>query len=168
MGRRGPAPTPTGILQMRGTFRKDRHGDPETEPQPKPVARVPKAPAHLDDIARRAWKTLAKQLHELGLLSAGDLLALEAACTAYSRALQADELLAEEGLTQRGLQGYTAHPAVAISRYSWATYRQFAQEFGLTPSARTRVRTKEKPAGSGSAPADPWTKLARGASGRRA
>jgi P27 family predicted phage terminase small subunit len=40
-----------------------------------------------------------------------------------------------------------ASPAVGISRSSWAEVRKFAQEFGLTPSSRSRVTAADDDSG---------------------
>jgi P27 family predicted phage terminase small subunit len=105
---------------------------------------VPTMPAHLksDRIAAATWTRLCKQLTKMRVLSAQDGVALEGLCVAYSRAVAADTLVARDGLvviTKR--RGATAHPAVRMSVQAWAEVRRFAQEFGLTPSAATRVRT---------------------------
>ena len=102
-------------------------------------------PAHLkrDSVALAAWVTLCKSLKKMRVLGPQDGIVLEGLCMAYSRALKADAIVRKEGMliTRHGRRGgVAAHPAVRISVQAWRDVRQFAQEFGLTPSAATRVR----------------------------
>lgn len=144
MGRRGPPPTPTRVLQLRGTYRPDRRSD--AEPQPTPVGAVPKAPAYLGPVGRREWKRVAAELHTLQLLTVVDLAALEGYCAAYQRAVEAEKAVKVAGRLIRTPQGFLQpHPELAIAKQAWAEVRRFAGEFGMTPSARTRVRVPESP-----------------------
>jgi P27 family predicted phage terminase small subunit len=159
MGRRGPAQTPTRVLQLRGTFRKDRHGDPATEPEFELVTEMPPPPGFLDDVAVMEWNRIAPELIEKQLLTVADMAAFTLYCLNVARVVAAERLITKEGLTVWTLNGGPkAHPAVLIARQCGAEVRKFAQEFGLTPSARTRVKAVvEKPADE--KPDDPWAKL---------
>lgn len=142
-GRRGPAPTPTALKEARGTTRKSRANPRE----PKPTLGDPGMPASVssDPDAKACWKTLAPQLVKLKLLTRVDGIALEGLCRAYSRALQADRALKKHGLLTKTAWGtLQASPAVSISRTSWVEVRKFAQEFGLTPSSRSRVTASDE------------------------
>lgn len=141
MGDRGPRPLPTAAKVLKGTFRADRAASHEWKPDPltadEALALCPKG---LPAIARRLWKHLAPQLAGAQLLSKADVPAFIALCSAYARAVQAEHEVAREGLTIVTLKGFVLqHPAVSIARTSWAEFRRFCQEFGLTPSARSRV-----------------------------
>jgi P27 family predicted phage terminase small subunit len=140
-GRRGPAPTPTALKEARGTNRKSRRNERE----PKPELGDPGMPDSIkgDKDATKIWKSLAPKLLKLKLLTKVDGIALEGLCRAYSRALQADRALKTHGLLVKTAWGtLQASPAVGISRSSWAEVRKFAQEFGLTPSSRSRVTAR--------------------------
>lgn len=92
---------------------------------------------------KRLWRQLVPELEKLNLLSKIDDATLEGACGSYARALQAESILKKQGLitmTKTGLP--IQHPAVAIARLNWTTWLRFASEFGLTPSARSRIQVK--------------------------
>jgi P27 family predicted phage terminase small subunit len=162
MGRRGPPQTPSRVLQLRGTFRKDRHGDPGTEPDFERVTKMPRPPGFFDAIARMEWRRVGPELIEKELLTVADMAAFTLYCLNVSRVVAAERLIAEEGMVVESFHGSKAHPAVLIARQCGAEVRKFAQEFGLTPSARTRVKATPKPKGGEEKPDDPWGKLAGG------
>jgi P27 family predicted phage terminase small subunit len=68
--------------------------------------------------------------------------ALAGACANYSRAVQCERIIRDEGMTmQVGENGYRQQrPEIAIGFKAWQLYRQFCSEFGLTPSVLLRVR----------------------------
>jgi P27 family predicted phage terminase small subunit len=147
MGKRGPSQTPTRVLQMRGTYRKDRHGDPNTEPEFELLTEMPPPPIVLDGIGRFEWHRVGPELIAKQLLADVDLAAFTLYCMNISRVIAAERMIADEGLTTWSQSGAKAHPAVMIARQAGAEVRKFAQEFGMTPSARTRVKatSPEKP-----------------------
>src|SRR5947209_513230 len=74
MGQRGPAPTPTPILDARGSWRaKGRDGEVQL-----PV-KAPTCPAFLPDEAKDEWKRQCALLPQMGVLAEVDRAAL-AAC----------------------------------------------------------------------------------------
>ena len=76
MGQRGPAPKPTALKQLEGTFRPDRaQGEvfPDLPPDLSP-------PDHLSEPARDKWVELAPILARNGLLTECDLDALALYC----------------------------------------------------------------------------------------
>jgi P27 family predicted phage terminase small subunit len=162
MGLRGPAPTPTKVLQLRGTFRQDRHGDPASEPELELLTVLPKAPRFLGSAGRWEWHRIGPELIERGLLAKADLAAFAGYCASLSRAVDADNVIRLEGATMRCLQGEIARPEVAIARTSWAEVRKFAQEFGLTPSARRRVRVPAPAKPNAQPEQNPWDEVANG------
>lgn len=141
MGRRGPPPLPDALRKARG--QKHRKKEPKRA-QPPVVVGAPKAPAHLgrDPVALAAWVQLCKHLMKMRVLAPADGPVLEGLCIAYSHARAADKIVRRDGMivTRKG-RGVAAHPAVKISFQAWRDVRVFAQEFGLTPSSRTRVHT---------------------------
>lgn len=147
------------MLQLRGTFRKDRHGDPNTEPEFELVTEMPPPPGFLDDVARMEWNRVGPELIEQQLLTVADMAAFTLYCLNVSRVVAAERMVASEGMVVEGMHGPKAHPAVLIARQAGAEVRKFAQEFGLTPSARTRVKGAAVPKGGEEKPADPWSKL---------
>lgn len=142
MGARGPRPLPTALAKQRGYKRRPSRTVPGKEPERR--GKVPtRAPAALQGsaVACEAWRMLRSGLTKLKVLSQDDSIALEGLCVAYARALDADKLVRKHGLITAKWDGsYVKNPAVDISRQAWSEVRRFAQEFGITPSARTRVR----------------------------
>lgn len=153
MGRRGPARTPTKVLKLRGTYRPGRHGLESDEPQFAPLTTLPEPPGFLDDVAQYEWHRVGPDLIEKQLLTTVDLAAFTAYCLNVARMVAAEKQVNVDGMVVPGPRGHRAHPCVLISRQCGAEVRKFAQEFGLTPSARTRVRPQQKPAKPKD---DPW------------
>jgi len=141
---------------MRGTFRPDRHGG--TEPQPGTLAKVPKAPKNLGDIARRIWRQTAKRLIAIDLLTESDLGALESYCLAYERAIEAEAVVAKEGRVVETPQGKKRHPELMTAERARADMRKYEALFGMSPADRARLRTQPKPAPA----ASPWDEVANG------
>lgn len=135
MGQRGPAPKPSALKRLEGTYRKDRAA--VNEPEPTRSALVP--PEWLGADALEEWNRVAPELDRLNLSTVVDYATFLGYCMSYARALEAEQTIAVHGLLIRSLHGMAANPAVAIARTEWAQVRKFAAEFGLTPAARTRV-----------------------------
>jgi P27 family predicted phage terminase small subunit len=94
--------------------------------------------------AKREWSRIVPELERLGLLTLVDRGALAAYCQAYGRAVQAEKTLLKEGLNFTTPNGYIQQrPEVAIAQKSWQAVRAFAAEFGLTPSARSRLSVQK-------------------------
>jgi P27 family predicted phage terminase small subunit len=139
--------TPTRVLQLRGTHRKDRHGDPADEVQFPLPTELPPAPGFFDEMARYEWERVGPELIEKQLLTEQDLAAFGLYCLNVARVVAAEKVLSLEGLTMMTPGGFEmARPEVSIARQCGVEVRKFAQEFGLTPSARTKVRSPQKPA----------------------
>lgn len=152
--------TPTRVLQMRGTFRADRHGDPTTEIQLEPVTGLPNPPHFFDAIAAFEWNRIGHELIEKGLLTQGDMGAFTMYCLNCARVAACEVILKARGMTYITDQGYEmARPEVSIARQCGAEVRKFAQEFGLTPSARSRVRVTTPAAEK---PKSGWDEVAGG------
>jgi P27 family predicted phage terminase small subunit len=152
--------TPTRVLHLRGTHRADRHGRAEDEPEFAPLAHLPSPPGFLDDVAVYEWHRVGPDLVDKQLLTEVDLAAFTMYCVNCSRVAAAEKIIKALGMTITTPQGYVqARPEVSIGRQCGAEVRKFAQEFGMTPSSRTRVRTPEKPAAPKE---DPWAEVAGG------
>lgn len=81
------------------------------------------------------------ELERLNLLSKIDYATLEGACLAYGRAKEAGKIVRQQGMISvTGRGAFTRHPAARIERDCWAAWLRFATEFGLTPSARSRIQ----------------------------
>lgn len=147
MGRKpGPAPKPTALLKLAGTYRADRHGTAE----PAPPAAIPSCPKHLDRRAKVEWRRMCKQLELLGLITLLDRAALAAYCVSYSRWVEAEIRMQEHGPVVKSPNGYPIqNPWLSISDKALDNMRKLLTEFGLTPSSRSRLsrESNTKPAG---------------------
>ena len=144
MAPRGPKTKPTNIKILTGTVRNHRINPHE----PKPTIATPDAPDHLTDAARGEWARVVVQLVALGILTDLDRGALAAYCQAYGRWRSAETALARmaekdattDGLIIRTKSGnIIQNPMVGVANKAMADMVRYAAEFGLTPSARTRV-----------------------------
>ena len=137
----GRKPKPTRLKVITGNAGKRPLN--KKEPTPRAVGAA-HPPAHLSEIAKSAWKECAKMLLSCGLLGNIDELAFEQCCEAYAelRELRAD--IQERGRyqtveTQTGSMLEKARPQVAMYADADRRFRAWCSEFGLTPSARTRL-----------------------------
>jgi P27 family predicted phage terminase small subunit len=89
---------------------------------------------------KREWRRIVPELERLGLLTLVDRAALAGYCQAWGRAVAAEKVLAEKGMVKETPNGYLQQrPEVSIAFKAWQAVRAFASEFGLTPSARSRL-----------------------------
>jgi P27 family predicted phage terminase small subunit len=139
---KGPRPKPTSIKKLLGNPGRR----PLNKSEPKPKRQRSRPPAHLSDKARGTWERIAIILDDMGVLTAADSIALEMLCEAY-----ADYLLARDELEAFGSNFYQTvnsqggvmhrpHPAVAVMQDADRRIRAWLSEFGITPSARSRVK----------------------------
>jgi len=143
VGRRGPAPEPTQLRLLKGNPSKTPV-DSE-EPKPRPIA--PSCPRWLSKDARREWRRLVKELEPLGLLTVIDGMALATLCEEWATYAWAQKVLSEQGHTyeytnKAGETNIIARPEVAIAHKAFTAIKAMCAEFGLTPSARSRIRVK--------------------------
>ena len=146
MPRHGPAPKPTKLRIAEGN--PGHRPLNAAEPQPTPGA--PSVPAWLSREAKAEWRRLVGELGRLGLLTLVDRQALATCCQAWAELEDATRLLNKEGRETREpvLDKFgnhvgnkiRAHPAVRRQRDAMARVKQFLVEFGLSPSARARLR----------------------------
>lgn len=144
MARTGPTPLPTNVKILQGN-RGKRDLSKKTEPEPE--AGEPDKPEYLTGFASEEWDRLVKITMDIGVLTKADGDMLELYCMEKSNYLQAKKDLEENGeLYKRNSSDeiYGAHPATLIMDKAAKNMRQILAEFGLSPSARTRVHVKKK------------------------
>lgn len=116
-------------------------------PEPFRVGGAPdldEPPPELDEHGRAFWEAAVPQLNKVGLLSAVDRPALEMAASAYSDFRHYEELMRREGVISVGSKGQPrVHPAARSKERAMITYLRFAQDYALTPTARTRLGMAE-------------------------
>ena len=133
----GRKPKPAALHVVQGTFRGDRHNP--NEPRPKPGR--PSCPRWLMDEAKKEWKRIAPELEALGMLTQLDRASLATYCQAWARFVEAEEQVERYGsvIAAKNSDYISVSPWETLRRSNAATVRAFASEFGLTPSARTRI-----------------------------
>jgi len=149
---RGRKPKPTKLKILAGT-RPARIN--QNEPTPAPTR--PEIPEHLDALARGEWDRLVPILERMGVLTEADGAALTLYCECYSKWLRARGEVQKRGLlievtrtvtSKRGATIETtgqvkANPAVMIEIQMARLMKEILVEFGLTPSARSRIKTND-------------------------
>lgn len=133
----GPPPTPTNLKALRGNPGKRRLNANE----PDPVPAIPTCPSHLNDVGKKEWRRVTKELLALGIISKLDRAAVGAYCDAYSRWAEAATQIQKYGLIFKAPSGYPMpSPYLAILHTALDQMRAFLTEFGMTPSSRSRVK----------------------------
>jgi P27 family predicted phage terminase small subunit len=152
MSTRGRKPTPTHLKLVRGN--PGKRAVNHAEPKPKVV--LPSPPAELSEDALAEWNRVASDLHGLGILTAIDRAALAAYAQAYGRWVQAERAaakMAEKDQMTAGLMIRTTNgnavqnPLIGVANKAMADMVRYAAEFGMTPSARSRIQGSEPEAG---------------------
>lgn len=117
--------------------------------EPKFALSKPNPPPHLTDDARIEWRRVVTVLFNAGLLTEMDRAALAAYCQAYGRWAQAERALSRMAdndernyaLMVKNVQGNACeNPLVGTARRALLDMMRCAVEFGMTPSARARVK----------------------------
>jgi len=140
MGERGPPPTPTRILEMRGSWRA--HARPH-EPRPEPGA--PRTPDWLDETAKLVWKQLAPRLDAAGVLSKLDGNALGRYCVLFARWKRTEEFLQKHGEShllkdrEGNVRGVKLYPQAKLATHLAEQLLRLEAHFGLTPASRARI-----------------------------
>jgi P27 family predicted phage terminase small subunit len=141
MGRRGPVPTPTAILKQRGSWRaKAREGKEVKGPVGTPIC-----PSWLNQEAKNTWKRIVPKLRAMNVLTMIDGEALARYCQVSSRWKRAELFIQKHGDTyplkdEKGqIRCLQQFPQVAIANKLAIQLARLEQEFGLTPSARSRI-----------------------------
>ena len=136
MATRGRKPTPTAIKELEGNPGKRKLNDKE----PKPLKKAPSCPKWLENEAKKEWRRLSKKMEMMGVLTEVDMAAFAGYCQAYARWKEAEEFITQHGTIVKTPSGYWQQvPQVTISHANQKIMLQAAAEFGLTPSARSRI-----------------------------
>jgi len=138
---------PTRLALVRG---RPAHKLPKPDKEIRAPIEEPTPPAHLSDEAKVEWGRVVSVLVQLKLMTRIDRASLAAYCQAYGRWVQAERALAamaEKDLLTRALMIKTTggnaiqNPLVGIANKAMADMVRYAAEFGMTPSARTRLQS---------------------------
>jgi len=148
MGERGPRPTPTAILEQRGS---DLVRDRRNEPQPEKGH--PDVPDWLDSDAKVIWHQVCTDLDSMGVLTKVDGGALARYCRLFVRWKQADKFIRDRGEMyptknkDGDVTSFQQFPQVGIVNKLSVELLKIEREFGLTPSSRARIQVDVKPSG---------------------
>ena len=136
MAIKGRKPTPTAIKELEGNPGKRKLNDRE----PKPEKKAPSCPKWLEPEAKKEWRRLARQMEQIGILTEVDMAAFAGYCQAYARWKEAEEFISQHGTIVRTPSGYWQQvPQVSIAQTYLKIMQKLAEQFGLTPSARSRI-----------------------------
>jgi P27 family predicted phage terminase small subunit len=140
VGKRGPKPTPTAILNARGSWRGKKNKD-----EPVMDATAPQCPDWLDAQAKAYWAEIAPMLSEGKVLRRIDRAALARYCQLLARWRRCEEFIAKHGDTYPikddagHVKGVKEFPQVRRASDLSAQLCRLEAEFGMTPSSRSRV-----------------------------
>ena len=159
MSGRGRPSKPQVLHMHHGTYRADR--DPSAGGSEAPttgdrdmIATMPNPPRHLNDWGRRLWSDLGPRLATARVLTLWDLPTFEAMCMHYGLYREI-----HEAITTRVNEATGRRSRVSIMEYlkdrnsqvivEWNAMRQaesrfsqIAQQFGLTPIQRDRLKVQ--------------------------
>jgi P27 family predicted phage terminase small subunit len=141
LSRKGFAPAPTAIKLLKGVQPK-RINKREAHP---PVGDVPVAPPHLSEVAQREWTRLVPDLAACGLLTRIDHAALEGYCETRARVLALEmELRTDKPVIYTKKGWPILNPKFTALQSEYKQLMRFFIEFGMTPSARSRIQIEPK------------------------
>lgn len=141
--RPGPAPTPSAVLKLRGSHRATTGR--ENEPAP-PIDRI-MIPGWLSKGGKKKARAMVKQMKHLGLITVVDTDALAVYAECWSQYVTAVEFIEKNGQVRPvygldgKIKGLIPWPQMKTIATLTAILLRYQQEFGMTPSSRTRVQT---------------------------
>ena len=135
MGRRGPKPTPTATLKIRGSRLAAGRAD-----NARVKVALPSMPRWLGVHARREWRRVARPLRDAGILTELDRTMLALYCCAVDDFLTCREIIARDGsILTSAKGGRYQHPAVGMMTNAWSRVLKSGAEFGLSPVSRPSI-----------------------------
>jgi P27 family predicted phage terminase small subunit len=115
----------------------------------KPPDEPPACPDWLDDDARAAWTELSPMLQNMGILTRIDGNALSRYCHLWARWRNAEQFIKDRGemyplKDDAGqVKCFQQWPQVAIAHKLAHLLGRLEAEFGMTPSARSRIQLNQ-------------------------
>lgn len=119
-------------------------GNPGKRPlnknEPVVPVEIPECPDHLDDIAKAEWERIVPELAKAGLLTQLDRTALSLYCQTWAIWIDAETKVKKRGRVFTTKSGHPIqNPFHNVATKAATDLKNFAIEFGLTPSARSRI-----------------------------
>lgn len=137
MGARGPRPTPTAILESRGSRAVKKRKN-----EPVPTGDV-KCPAWLPAEAKKVWKIVVKHLEPMNILGSVDTNALARYCVLFAKWQACEKFIAENGMVRetvvKGQLTYVRYPQAGIADKLSEQLTRLEREFGMTPASRVNM-----------------------------
>lgn len=153
-----PYKQPKAVKELKGTLRPSR--EVENAMETAALESIPVAPEDLPEVGRQTWYRVVKQLHTLKVLTTLDYDLLKSYCYQVSVMDEAQREMQENGkvIKIKYASGTTLQKSPWVSIYNEAASQvnRIAQQFGMSPAARTKIslsqasKEKEK---------DPWDEL---------
>lgn len=101
-----------------------------------------RAPAWLNQTAKKEFDRLAKLLSEIELINEADIGHLALYCDAYAQYLSFGRQIRKYGLWVASKTGPKPNPFIMRKRDAAMQMRTFASDLGLSPAARARLAIK--------------------------
>ena len=137
----GRKPKPTALKILNG----NPGHKPLNKREPQPRQTVPRCPGHLDEVAKREWRRVIREVRGMGMITALDRVGLAVYCVLWSRWVTAEEQLAKTGLIIKTTTGNVIqNPLLGVANRAQAELRKWVVEYGLTPSSRSRISVPEQ------------------------
>ena len=140
MGTRGPVPTPTRKLGLRGSWRAaTRPGEPTPEPK------APPKPAGMDEKAALVWDAIVPQLEAAGMLARFDGATFGRYCELSTVWDDTLAFLRKSGHAHpvknaRGeVTGVRAYPQMRMLLQLHEVLLRVEAHYGMTPASRSRM-----------------------------
>ena len=135
MGKRGFPAKPAALKLVDGS-RTDRINFDEPIVSDEP----PIAPDDMSPEALAIWDETVGHLTAMKIAKAPDRHVLRCYCEAVVNHQKASQILAKSPILIKGIMGgLVRNPALTVQYANATIVRHFAQEFGLTPSARSSI-----------------------------
>jgi P27 family predicted phage terminase small subunit len=135
---RGRKPAPTALKLVKGEQKSRINND-----EPQPEDGVPQCPSLLPAV-REVWDYTVAQLRTMRVLTMADRDMLAAYCEAVVMHREASRIIARDGMLLHDGNGAYKNPATLLQREAANAIKAFGTEFGLSPSARTRIKVGDQ------------------------
>ena len=141
---------PTSLKLVRGN--PGRY--PLTKDEPKPEVSLMKPPSYLDPLAVKEWEHTGPMLARMGLLTEADETLFAGYCMVVSDLVRINDAMAAcghamvaiktnvDGTGHESVEAKT-NPLIVQRRQALTQLRFYCQEFGMTPSARSKMSIPE-------------------------
>ncbi|MCB9240010.1 MAG: phage terminase small subunit P27 family [Flavobacteriales bacterium] len=143
MGKRGIPPQPEAVARQKGYYRPSRHGQSNEHIGVNPIStqNIPQPPEDLGADAAVFWNRMIYEMSSLeGWITTLDLAAFGLMCESFAecKALKCSWKKAGRTFTDRN-GTIKPNPVYKMWQDQERQLKAWMQEFGITPSARTRI-----------------------------